>query len=74
MVLAKSKTAVGLGNSLMNDRFGKGKGGDMRRANFNQSIKRTDAQGETVSARRWMPVCQTDSRSTSPTSSPIQHG
>jgi hypothetical protein len=26
MVLAKSKNAVGLGNSLMNDRFGRGKG------------------------------------------------
>ncbi|KAI1169609.1 hypothetical protein F4777DRAFT_202507 [Nemania sp. FL0916] len=31
MVLAKSKGSVGLGNSLMNDRFGKGKGSDRRR-------------------------------------------
>ncbi|KAK4646514.1 hypothetical protein QC761_211170 [Podospora bellae-mahoneyi] len=32
MVLAKSKKSVGLGNSLMNDRFGKGKGSDRKRA------------------------------------------
>lgn len=32
MVLAKSKNTVGLGNSLMNDRFGKGKGGDRKKA------------------------------------------
>ncbi|TVY28980.1 Large subunit GTPase [Lachnellula hyalina] len=31
MVLAKSKNAVGLGNSLMNDRFGKGKGADRKK-------------------------------------------
>jgi large subunit GTPase 1 len=31
MVLAKSKNSVGLGNALMNDRFGKGKGRDMRK-------------------------------------------
>ncbi|KAI1746276.1 hypothetical protein F4680DRAFT_400920 [Xylaria scruposa] len=31
MVLAKSKASVGLGNSLMNDRFGKGKGSDRRK-------------------------------------------
>ncbi|RYC59467.1 hypothetical protein CHU98_g6747 [Xylaria longipes] len=31
MVLAKSKASVGLGNSLMNDRFGKGKGTDRRK-------------------------------------------
>jgi len=31
MVLAKSKKAVGLGNSLMNDRFGKGKGTDRKK-------------------------------------------
>lgn len=31
MVLAKSKNTVGLGNALMNDRFGKGKGGDRKR-------------------------------------------
>ena len=32
MVLAKSKKSVGLGNTLMKDRFGKGKGGDRKRA------------------------------------------
>ncbi|KAI1438867.1 hypothetical protein GGR50DRAFT_306122 [Xylaria sp. CBS 124048] len=32
MVLAKSKASVGLGNTLMNDRFGKGKGSDRRKA------------------------------------------
>ncbi|KAG4222472.1 Large subunit GTPase 1, partial [Phytophthora cactorum] len=31
MVQAKSKTSVGLGNTLMNDRFGKGKGSDRRK-------------------------------------------
>ncbi|KAI2633931.1 hypothetical protein GGS21DRAFT_120045 [Xylaria nigripes] len=31
MVLAKSKVSVGLGNTLMNDRFGKGKGADRRK-------------------------------------------
>ncbi|KAH8161128.1 hypothetical protein CIB48_g7133 [Xylaria polymorpha] len=31
MVLAKSKGSVGLGNTLMNDRFGKGKGTDRRK-------------------------------------------
>lgn len=48
MVLAKSKKAVGLGNSLMNDRFGKGKGDDLRRGNFNQGIERTGQNGEKV--------------------------
>ncbi|KNG45114.1 ribosome biogenesis GTPase-like protein Lsg1 [Stemphylium lycopersici] len=46
MVLAKSKKSVGLGNSLMNDRFSKGKGADMRRGNFNQGIERTGQNGE----------------------------
>ena len=32
MVLAKSKKKVGLGNSLMNDRFGKGKGMDKKKS------------------------------------------
>ncbi|CEJ81001.1 hypothetical protein VHEMI01156 [[Torrubiella] hemipterigena] len=32
MVLAKSKKSVGLGNTLMNDRFGKGKGQDRKKA------------------------------------------
>ncbi|KAI0003432.1 P-loop containing nucleoside triphosphate hydrolase protein [Xylariaceae sp. FL0662B] len=31
MPLAKSKNSVGLGNTLMNDRFGKGKGSDRRK-------------------------------------------
>lgn len=31
MPRAKSKTEVGLGNTLMNDRFGKGKGSDRKR-------------------------------------------
>ncbi|KAK4168049.1 large subunit GTPase 1 [Cladorrhinum sp. PSN259] len=31
MVLAKSKKSVGLGNTLMNDRFGKGKGADRKK-------------------------------------------
>ncbi|KAI9715915.1 MAG: hypothetical protein M1828_000542 [Chrysothrix sp. TS-e1954] len=44
MPLAKSKNSVGLGNSLMNDRFGKNKGHDMRRA---QGIQRTGADGQT---------------------------
>jgi large subunit GTPase 1 len=49
MVLAKSKKAVGLGNSLMNDRFGKGKGADMRRGNFQGGIERVNHQtGEKV--------------------------
>ena len=48
MVLPKSKNAVGLGNSLMNDRFGKGKGSEMRRGN---AIQRTGQNGETV---RWI--------------------
>ncbi|ORY16153.1 hypothetical protein BCR34DRAFT_584609 [Clohesyomyces aquaticus] len=47
MVLPKSKKSVGLGNSLMNDRFGKGKGADMRRGNFQDGIKRTGVNGET---------------------------
>jgi large subunit GTPase 1 len=49
MVLAKSKNTVGLGNSLMNDRFGRGKGSDMRRGNFQPGIQRTGTTGETVS-------------------------
>jgi large subunit GTPase 1 len=44
MVLAKSKTSVGLGNALMNDRFGKGKGSDRKRTS---AITRTNhATGE----------------------------
>ena len=48
MVLAKSKNAVGLGNSLMNDRFGKGKGADMRRGNHQEGIQRSGPGGEKV--------------------------
>jgi hypothetical protein len=48
MVLAKSKKSVGLGNSLMNDRFGKGKGADMRRGAFQQGIERTGQDGQKV--------------------------
>lgn len=51
MVLAKSKKSVGLGNSLMNDRFGKGKGADMRRGAFQQGIERTGQNGEKVCSR-----------------------
>ncbi|KAF4962241.1 hypothetical protein FSARC_9666 [Fusarium sarcochroum] len=44
MVLAKSKNSVGLGNTLMNDRFGKGKGTDRKRTS---AITRTNhATGE----------------------------
>ncbi|KAL9021049.1 MAG: hypothetical protein Q9185_001717 [Variospora sp. 1 TL-2023] len=45
MVLAKSKKAVGLGNSLMNDRFGKGKGADRKKVSA--GILRTDQNGQT---------------------------
>lgn len=44
MVLAKSKNSVGLGNALMNDRFGKGKGAERKRTS---AITRTNhATGE----------------------------
>ncbi|KAF5871279.1 putative ribosome biogenesis gtpase protein [Botrytis fragariae] len=47
MVLAKSKNAVGLGNSLMNDRFGKGKGADRKKTTAT-GIQRTHKDtGET---------------------------
>ena len=50
MVLAKSKKSVGLGNSLMNDRFGKGKNSEMHRGNAkDQGIQRTGADGMTGS-------------------------
>ncbi|MCJ1351087.1 MAG: hypothetical protein MMC33_001069 [Icmadophila ericetorum] len=45
MVLAKSKNTVGLGNSLMNDRFGKGKGADRKKVSA--GIHRTGPGGET---------------------------
>ncbi|KAE8385639.1 hypothetical protein BDV23DRAFT_164660 [Aspergillus alliaceus] len=47
MVLAKSKNSVGLGNSLMNDRFGKGKASNMKKASHNQAVVRKDMNGET---------------------------
>lgn len=44
MVLAKSKKSVGLGNTLMKDRFGKGKGADRKKAT---AVTRTNhATGE----------------------------
>lgn len=47
MVLAKSKNSVGLGNSLMNDRFGKGKASKAKKASHNNSIARQGINGET---------------------------
>lgn len=47
MVLAKSKNSVGLGNSLMNDRFGKGKAAKEKKASHNNAIARKGANGET---------------------------
>ncbi|EXJ62610.1 hypothetical protein A1O7_03048 [Cladophialophora yegresii CBS 114405] len=41
MVLPKSKNSVGLGNSLMNDRFGRGKGSDRKKVT-QQGVVRTD--------------------------------
>lgn len=51
MPLAKSKNTVGLGNTLMNDRFGKGKGSDRRKGS---AITRTNhSTGEQVC----VPLC-----------------
>ncbi|KAJ5562856.1 hypothetical protein N7535_002699 [Penicillium sp. DV-2018c] len=47
MVLAKSKKSVGLGASLMNDRFGKGKASSQKKASHNNAIQRTGVNGET---------------------------
>ncbi|KAJ5345313.1 hypothetical protein N7452_003317 [Penicillium brevicompactum] len=47
MVLAKSKNSVGLGASLMNDRFGKGKASSQKKASHNNAIQRTGINGET---------------------------
>ncbi len=48
MVLPKSKNSVGLGNSLMNDRFGRGKGSDRKKVSANAGgIPRKGANGET---------------------------
>lgn len=46
MVLAKSKNTVGLGNSLMNDRFGKGKGSDRKKTSHGNGITRTGPDGQ----------------------------
>lgn len=46
MVLPKSKTAVGLGNSLMNDRFGRGKGADRKKVSATRGVVRKDAGGQ----------------------------
>ena len=47
MVLPKSKNAVGLGNALMNDRLGKGKGADRKKTSATAGVARTDANGDT---------------------------
>lgn len=47
MVLAKSKNSVGLGNSLMNDRFGKGKASNQKKGSHNNAIARKGVNGET---------------------------
>ncbi|KXG49744.1 uncharacterized protein PGRI_057120 [Penicillium griseofulvum] len=47
MVLPKSKKSVGLGSSLMNDRFGKGKSSSMKKVSHNNAIQRTGVNGET---------------------------
>jgi large subunit GTPase 1 len=47
MVLAKSKNSVGLGNSLMNDRFGKGKASGQKKVSHNAAIARKGINGET---------------------------
>jgi large subunit GTPase 1 len=47
MVLPKSKNAVGLGNALMNDRLGKGKGADRKKTSAMSGVARTDANGDT---------------------------
>ncbi|KAL2136368.1 hypothetical protein VTI74DRAFT_4012 [Chaetomium olivicolor] len=44
MVLAKSKKSVGLGNQLMKDRFGKGKGSDRKRASAVTRIDHSTGQ------------------------------
>ena len=51
MPLAKSKTAVGLGNSLMNDRFGKGKGSDRKRASAVTRVNHSTGEEYIVNER-----------------------
>ncbi|KAL3474505.1 hypothetical protein BJX99DRAFT_231438 [Aspergillus californicus] len=45
-MVAKSKNSVGLGQSLMNDRFGKGKSSNMKKSSHN-AVARKDMNGET---------------------------
>lgn len=47
MPLAKSKNSVGLGNSLMKDRFGKGKPTNRHKTSHNKAISRKDQDGNT---------------------------
>ncbi|RLL99989.1 hypothetical protein CFD26_108134 [Aspergillus turcosus] len=47
MVLAKSKNSVGLGNTLMKDRFGKGKASNQKKVSHNSAITRTAQDGST---------------------------
>ena len=47
MVLPKSKNTVGLGNALMNDRLGKGKGADRKKTSATAGVARKDANGDT---------------------------
>jgi large subunit GTPase 1 len=74
MVLAKSKKSVGLGNSLMNDRFGKGKGADMRRGAFQQGIERTGQNGEKVCRQRMIEQAMLTLYSTLSTRRKRHHG
>jgi large subunit GTPase 1 len=46
MVLPKSKQTVGLGNALMNDRFGKGKGADRKKVSQQGVVRMNHATGE----------------------------
>ena len=56
MTLAKSKKSLGLGNMLMNDRFGKGKGKDGAKKGTGTAITRTDhITGEEVGRTFWLP-------------------
>ncbi|KAH0846375.1 Large subunit GTPase 1 [Fonsecaea pedrosoi] len=47
MVLPKSKNSVGLGNSLMNDRFGRGKGSDRKKVSQNGVVRTDHTTGQT---------------------------
>ncbi|KAJ9603767.1 hypothetical protein H2200_011953 [Cladophialophora chaetospira] len=47
MVLAKSKNSVGLGNSLMNERFGRGKGSDRKKVSQQGVVRTNHTTGET---------------------------